>query len=211
MNYLKYFKKTLSPFKTPYYRVYSNSILFEPRKQTVIELACTLSGMRSILDVECGTDSPCADVEKKFFVEGIDSSEYDIAIMKRRSFHDAFRVANVKDLSKIYQPKSFDAVIALEILEHLNKEDGKKFITDMEKIAIKKVIILTPNGFVPQGVSPNNPAQEHLSGWSVEDFRELGFKCVGLHGLRWMKEGHGLLRLEPQFFGHFFPIFLPSF
>ena len=43
----------------------------------------------------------------------------------------------------------------------------------MEKVARKKVIVFTPNGFVPQRPYDGNPFQEHLSGWSVDEIHEL--------------------------------------
>ena len=46
-----------------------------------------------------------------------------------------------------FSDRSFDAVIALELLEHLNKEEGYELIHNMERWARSKVIVSTPNGF----------------------------------------------------------------
>jgi hypothetical protein len=43
----------------------------------------------------------------------------------------------------------------------------------MEKWAIKKIIIKTPNEYLWQDGYDNNPMQEHKSGWSVEELQKL--------------------------------------
>ena len=55
----------------------------------------------------------------------------------------------------------------------------------------KKVIITSPNGFVPQREIDDNPWQKHLSGWDRNTMKNLGYKCNGLAGLK-------CLRMEVQ-------------
>ncbi len=62
-----------------------------------------------------------------------------------------------------------DAVICIDVLEHLTKKEGLEFIKKMEKWAKKKIIIFT-NGYVPQDVD-KNPLQIHKSGWSYNEFK----------------------------------------
>jgi len=51
------------------------------------------------------------------------------------------------DLAAI-ESKSFDIVIAMDLIEHLPKSDGYKLLYEMERIARKACMIMTPNGFV---------------------------------------------------------------
>jgi len=52
------------------------------------------------------------------------------------------------DVRKLpFKQKSFDTVLCMEVIEHLEKEEAIRLIEDMEKIARKKIIITTPVGF----------------------------------------------------------------
>jgi len=57
-----------------------------------------------------------------------------------------------------------------------------------EKWASKKVIINSPNGFIPQKSLDGNPLQEHKSGWSFDRMKELGYNSRGLAGPKWMRQ-----------------------
>ena len=74
-----------------------------------------------------------------------------------------------------FQPKSFDTVLVLQLIEHLTRENGLKLIADAEKIARKKVILATPVGFLKYDF--------HLSGWEPEELEKLGYTVTG-HGIR---------------------------
>ena len=51
-----------------------------------------------------------------------------------------------------FRDGSFDIVLAIEVIEHLEKIDGIKFLTELDRVCKKKLIISTPNGFLKQGV-----------------------------------------------------------
>jgi len=93
-------------------------------------------------------------------------------------------------------------VLATEVLEHLSKDDGKIMLEQMEKIARKKIILTTPNGFLPTYAGPDdNPTETHLSGWTVNELRKLGFKVYGLNGLKalWkVEQGQAVIKFKPR-------------
>jgi hypothetical protein len=110
-----------------------------------------------------------------------------------------FTQANALDAEKIFGPKSFDVVMAAEILEHLPKEDGPKLLLVCENVARKLVIITTPNGFLEQdpALVPNepwakNPYQKHLCGWWAHELEDLGYN-VGLNGAPGDLDGHQII------------------
>lgn len=85
-------------------------------------------------------------------------------------------------LAKI-ESDSFDAVVAFDLIEHLNKEDGYLLLYEMERIARKLVVVYTPTGFLWQPPSPNNPFNAHVSGWKPRELKQFGFKAItGLMG-----------------------------
>ena len=69
----------------------------------------------------------------------------------------------------------------------------------MERWARKKVIITTPNGYIYQHEYDNNPFQEHKSGWTVEELKNLGFKIYGINGWKKLRGYKGIIKYKPIF------------
>jgi len=163
------------------------------------ELEKQLTDMKSVLDLGCGRVSPLKDIKKNFFSVGVDLFSEYIEKSKEQRIHNEYRLINVLEIDKVFPKKSFDAVIALDLIEHLNKEEGGLLIKKMEKLAKKKVIIFTPNGFVEQKVK-SEPFQEHKSGWSYREMKELGYKCIGINGIKFIPRERGNIILKPKKF-----------
>jgi hypothetical protein len=75
---------------------------------------------------------------------------------------------------------NIDIVSLTDVIEHIEKEDGFKFLDKLESVS-RIVVISTPNGFLRQDETTHpelikeNPYMKHLSGWSQEDFIERGY------------------------------------
>ncbi len=158
-----------------------------------------LEGCKSVLDVGCGNNSPLKRAGK-FYSEGIDIFEEGIKESKKKKIHNSYRIADIRDLRKFYKLKSFDAVIALDVIEHLTKKEGFKLLRDIEKIASKKVIVLTPTGFCGRKSQDDNPYQVHKSGWEASDFIKIGYKVRGLRGPKWLRGQNATIRFKPWLF-----------
>jgi hypothetical protein len=74
-----------------------------------------------------------------------------------------------------FTARSFDAVLCVEVIEHLDKADGWELIRRLEEIARRQVIVSTPWGFMPLEEREDNPHLNHLSGWLPEEFEERGY------------------------------------
>lgn len=97
---------------------------------------------------------------------------------------------------------SFDVVLAISVIEHIPTEAGIKMATEMQRVAKHLAIIFTPNGFVRQPPTLDNPYQEHLSGWKSKDLESLGFQFVGgFNGLKFLRTTHGMARFKPDIIG----------
>lgn len=155
-----------------------------------------LEGMESVLDVGCGDNSPLVRVKKKFRSVGVDTFAPSIKKSKKNKIHDDYKIGDILELDSFFKPKSFDAVIALDVVEHFVKQDALNLIKSMEKVARKKVIILTPNGFAKQDAYNGNPFQEHKSGWSISDFKKLGYKIRGMRGFKLIRGGEGCATIK---------------
>lgn len=160
-------------------------------------LEAELAGCNSVLDIGCGFNSPIRSVKKTFYSEGIDAHKPSIIQSKKNKIHDKYVIGNIRDLMKYYKYKSFDGVIAIDVIEHFGKKDALVLLKEMEKIARKKIIVLTPNGFVSQGHHDDNPYQVHKSGWYKNDLVLLGYKVYGLRGLKYIRKELATLKYKP--------------
>lgn len=80
----------------------------------------------------------------------------------------------------MFPDKSVDSVFALDFIEHLEKEDGRRLLYEAERVARRQVVIFTPHGFFPQSYEDANKPdrwgmdggywQTHRSGWDFDDF-----------------------------------------
>jgi len=165
-----------------------------------LELEELLKGCEEILDLGCGSNSPLSLLSKKKYLVGIDAYKNSIKESKKRQIHDKYFVMDVLKIRNKFKKKSFDAVIALDLIEHLKKSDGIKLLAIIEEIARKKVILLTPNGFINQRDINNNMFQEHLSGWGIRDFKKSGYKVQGKYGLKMLRGEMANLKWKPRFF-----------
>jgi len=84
------------------------------------------------------------------------------------------------------------------LIEHFSKEDGLKVLGIMEKISKKKVVVSTPNGFVPQNEYDGNRYQVHLSGWSYEEMVKMGFRIIGIGGWKSLRGERGGIVWRPK-------------
>jgi ubiquinone/menaquinone biosynthesis C-methylase UbiE len=106
-------------------------------------------------------------------------------------------VCNINQLAT----SSFDAVVAFDFIEHLTKTDGLKLLNEMERIARKKVVVYTPNGFLPQEAFDNNPYQKHLSGWTYNEMQQLGYNVYGINGNKKWRGEYSMPKVQPLEFG----------
>ena len=155
----------------------------------------------SLLDVGCGFNSPvqCLSRRPKRLV-GVDAFEPAIKESRSRGIHDQYYVMNILDLSRHFEPRSFDCVLASDVIEHLTEPNASNLIEQMEVIAKAKVIIYTPNGFLPQGKEYDNPLQRHLSGWSAEQMKRMGYHVIGIEGLRFLRGEMARIKWWPHRF-----------
>jgi len=126
--------------------------------------------------------------------------EPSIRRAREAEIHDDYIVSDLEKIDELYEANSFDAVIALDVIEHLEKNEGLAMLQKMELLARRRVVIFTPNGFLPQGNKEDNVYQVHRSGWTVDEFRELGYTVVGIRGLKFLGGELASIRFRPHFF-----------
>ncbi len=150
---------------------------------------------KTVLDVGCGINSPVNYfITRGHQLDGLDISE---TALKQRHY-TKYRKVICQDIRDWQSEETYDVITALDFIEHVPKDEGIHILAKMEHMA-RRVIIVTPNGFIPQPPGPDNPFQEHLSGWKVKDFEARGYKVYGMFGPKWLRIGTARLRYQPKF------------
>ncbi len=160
-------------------------------------------GMNTILELGVGTNSYFHKQNRSYRIVGFDIFEPSLKKAKAKGTIDDYFVGNVNEIDKYFEENSFDLVCAFDLIEHLKKDDGITLIHNMEKIARKRVVIYTPNGFLYQPPSPENPFQEHLSGWTFDEMRKLGYDVIGFNGYKKLKGMYANPIMRPYFLFNF--------
>lgn len=162
----------------------------------VKEMRDQLADCRSCLDIGCGEDSPVRMLSFEYTV-GLEGHRPTLEKAAAHRTHNEFRCGRAQDLGRMFRPRQFDCVVALDLIEHLSKEDGQQLLDDMERIAAKKALIFTPNGFLPQR-GRDGDLQEHLSGWEPLEMRVRGYRVLGMQGPRFLRSEHHEHRFRPR-------------
>jgi SAM-dependent methyltransferase len=162
------------------------------------ELRSELRGLKTVLDVGCGSLSPMRFIGG-CHLAGIDGFRPALEEAQKHRTHDEYFFGDVRQLGKVFGTRRFDACVALDLIEHLPKDDGFQLLQSMESLATRRVVIFTPNGFLPQR-SRNGDLQEHLSGWTTEELRARGYEVFGMYGPKSFRGEYHQIKARPKFF-----------
>lgn len=163
------------------------------------ELENSIGDTKTLLDVGCGVNSPIGYFKNRVsYTLGIDGFEPSIEKSRSKGFHDEYRCMDLLDIDQYFGQDEFECVLASDVIEHFPKDDGNLLLTKMEKVASKRVIVFTPNGFLPQGEHGGNCLQTHQSGWAVREMQDLGYDVVGINGWKPILGEMALPKLRPH-------------
>lgn len=155
---------------------------------------------KSILDVGSGQGLPMEMIKMRMKVEksvGVDLFDPYLKETKRKKIHDSYVK---KDVRKINFPsKSFDVVMALQVLEHLPKKDAWALLAKMEKIAKKQVMIATPIGEMYHPAVDDNHMQLHKCHFYPREFEKKGYKVTKV-GIKSITGEFGIVHKIPNDF-----------
>ncbi len=172
---------------------------FVPLRERIVRrtLRVALRDCRSVLDVGCGQASPLAAAGFRGFAVGVDLAWSELRLAQTHGAHTALVRADATGVDRVFRRAAFDAVLALDVIEHLERDAALDLVAALEALARRRVVILTPNGFVEQPPAPANPHQEHRSGFTARDMRRLGYRVRGIRGLRWVCGSFAEVRWRP--------------
>jgi len=78
------------------------------------------------------------------------------------------------DYDNFIKQQKVDAIIALDSIEHLNKNDGIKLLSKLETLT-KLIIVSVPIIDCQQGIEFGNEWEEHKAQWTPEELINLGY------------------------------------
>jgi len=76
-----------------------------------------------------------------------------------------------------FRERTFDTSLAVEIIEHGIKEDGRKFLRELKRITRSRVILTSPKGFMPLDRGEGHP-ETHQASWSRRELEDEGFRHI---------------------------------
>jgi len=132
---------------------------------------------------------------------GVDGHRPSLEAARAKSIHHRYAQLDLRTIGDSMPARSFDAVVALDVIEHFERSEGLQLLVAMERIARKRVIVFTPNGFLPQGEFDENPWQIHRSGWTPVDFVSRGYLVHGVNGARFLRGEFAGHRVRPAALG----------
>lgn len=136
-------------------------------------------GIKTILDVGAGdcwfTDHLTRETEAEIHV-AVDIWEPSLEKARAKGIPGLTTFGmDVREYLRLRADAAFDAVLAIDLVEHFKEEDFTWMLGQLERVAKHLVIVWTTYGFVEQGPfsmdGEPNPYQEHFYGPMPEDFK----------------------------------------
>ena len=72
----------------------------------------------------------------------------------------------------------YDVILLIDVLEHFEKEEGKKLLQDLLLHTRKSLLVSTPRFPAPQGAYLGNAFETHRSRWHILDFVDFDFSYL---------------------------------
>ncbi len=140
-------------------------------------------GKSVILDAGCGTGA-WSGVVRPFstYLVGSDISPNCLKRAKERGQYDDLVLCDISRLP--FRDKAFLALIGINLIEHLPKEDGIRALAEFERVS-SRIYLRLPAEWSWQrqewkAVERENPHEEHKSKWSIKELKGKGYKIRGI-------------------------------
>ncbi|GEM_PF-1215028 len=136
--------------------------------------------VRTVLDVGCGLSLKSQYVDAEVRV-GVDAYRPFLERIEAEVPYATVH-ADAMDLDRLFLPRSFDLVLLLDLLEHLERAQGERLLDMAERIARVAVILETPRGYVPQNLDiwgwGGHTYQTHRSAWERDELEARGYTVL---------------------------------
>ena len=151
----------------------SSSYLLDPFILTLL-----VEKGKSYLDVACGKGKWGYLIKTSHkpphYIVGGDLDKNLVKYVKNHKVYDDVVLFDGRYLP--FRNDSFDFVLAIEVIEHVEKRDGQKLLNEVERVARERVILSTPL----LGARYWYNQKHHISRWTVGDLRKRGYVIRGV-------------------------------
>lgn len=117
-------------------------------------------------------------------IDGIEGFAEYLTPVHDYAYNQIF-IGNAMKILPTIADRSYELVLAIDIIEHLDKADGEFFAHHLRRIASRMALISTPKSFIEQQVEAN-PLEDHRSLWSRDDLQRLGFGNLVADEVSWI-------------------------
>jgi hypothetical protein len=154
-----------------------------------------LSGCHTLLDLGCSNLSWMR--WRPSYSVGVGPGGVILRESKRRHIHNECVIADVRSVQ--FKQRSFDAVIALNNLSELTREERYDLVARMAYWSKKRIAVCISNAeSQPVWHSGNCGDQRQcVLGWSVEELNNMGFKVFGINGWKQLSQWDGSIKYKP--------------
>lgn len=162
---------------------------------------------KTMLDVGCGRGTygflaratrDCSNAK----LIGLDTNEIYLKFCRKHRVYDKLIKHHIPAIP--LKDKSIDFLLCSEVVEHLKKKNGEKFLKEVDRVCRGRVVLTTPNVYF-HTISGKHE-DDHHSLWTVQDFRERGYKVYGLGLKTTLLANDRLLNLKRALYYFFTPI-----
>lgn len=145
----------------------------------------------SILDVGC-SDGRGSSLLGEHVAAGTDIYLPALKSARQSGRRNQVTQADVRRLP--FRSRSFDVVASLDVVEHFDKGEALILIGELERVARRAVVLMTPCGFMPQPAEEDEPWQEHRCGFDAHELVDLGYRVRGQGGPAVLRGTYGSFR-----------------
>lgn len=144
---------------------------------TVLDVGCGRGRMGHSLRSDWWFTGAGRKNNKLSFLVGVDIYKPYLRHCKKNENYDEIILCDATHLP--FKEHAFKNVIAEEIIEHMNIEQGNCMLAEMERVSSELTIVTSPRIFIEQEEVDGNERQKHVSLWSEKKFKKIGYSILG--------------------------------
>lgn len=147
-----------------------------------VKRALKTKEVSSLLDLGAGSTCTIYGIGNKNLYPKVN---VDLKKVEDTGLYDKYIQGDIRELA--FEDKSFDYVICLQCIEHLEKKHALELLDELERITRRKIIISTPckEGITEEEIKKlilsvkKGDSAPHISVWEPKEFVERGYVVRG--------------------------------
>lgn len=138
----------------------------------------------NLFDISGARASQRPRSEWKVVIDGVEGFAAYLTPVHEYSYNRIL-LGDALDVLQAIPSRSYELVLAIDILEHFDRQNGDRFIVECLRICSKACLISTPKDYIEQIVEAN-PLEDHRSHWTKADLSDRGLGHVIDDAVSWI-------------------------